>query len=395
MGKAGGIIGIVAGVLGILAALFTLLVGGLGSAFEAKDAGTVVGLGWGGIVFSLLAIVFGAVGLGKPKAGGTGLILGSLAGIVMGGTLVAIFMALSLIGGILAAVAGWKRAPATEGTRGVWISVAVVTAVTAGMAAVLLSDGKAPPGVAVSAAPALAVGQTAQGSSFQVTLRSFALMPAIKTSFGTKSADADSVYAVLEVSAKCVDKESRYYTPGDLVATIGGREIRYDKSETMLGLGSPVGQINPLVEKRGFVVFKLPREAAAAPLTWQPGRGFDKGMRFALASPPAEQKPVVAAPAAGTSISGRYTTSDGGSVVVEQTGPEAIRFQLLALNAAGNMGEAEGTASLQGNVARWRNEAFDCKLEFRFGDNAVEVAQQGPCGFGLNVTAAGRYARAK
>lgn len=47
MGKAGGIIGIIAGVFGIIAAVVTLFVGGIGAAFEAEGATTVVGLGWG------------------------------------------------------------------------------------------------------------------------------------------------------------------------------------------------------------------------------------------------------------------------------------------------------------------------------------------------------------
>ncbi|MCL6484953.1 MAG: hypothetical protein I4O49_12425, partial [Janthinobacterium lividum] len=56
MYKAGGIIGIIAGVLGVGAALVTLLFGGVGAAFNADGAQTVVGLGWGGVVFSFLAI---------------------------------------------------------------------------------------------------------------------------------------------------------------------------------------------------------------------------------------------------------------------------------------------------------------------------------------------------
>jgi len=65
MGKAGGIIGIIAGVFGIIAAVVTLFVGGIGAAFEAEGATTVVGLGWGGVLFSFLVIIFGAVAIAK------------------------------------------------------------------------------------------------------------------------------------------------------------------------------------------------------------------------------------------------------------------------------------------------------------------------------------------
>jgi uncharacterized protein YecT (DUF1311 family) len=114
MGKAGGIIGIVAGVFGVIAAIITLFVGGLGSAFKANGASTVIGLGWGGIAFSFLVIVFGAVAFSRPKGAGIGLIVSSIAGAILGGTLVAVVMALALLGGILAVV-GAKPVPQTEG----------------------------------------------------------------------------------------------------------------------------------------------------------------------------------------------------------------------------------------------------------------------------------------
>lgn len=115
MSKAGGIIGIIAGIFGFIAAIVTLFVGGLGSAFEAEGAKTVVGLGWGGVLFSFLAIVFGAVAIARPKGAGIGLIIVSILGAILGGTLVAICMALSLIGGILAVV-GAKNVQSASST---------------------------------------------------------------------------------------------------------------------------------------------------------------------------------------------------------------------------------------------------------------------------------------
>lgn len=110
MGKAGGIIGIIAGVFGVGAALVTLLFGGVGAAFDANGAQTVVGLGWGGIAFSFLAIVFGAVAFAKPRGAGIGLVIVSILGAILGGTLVAIFMVLALIGGVFA-IFGSRSAP--------------------------------------------------------------------------------------------------------------------------------------------------------------------------------------------------------------------------------------------------------------------------------------------
>ncbi|KLU59962.1 hypothetical protein CEB3_c33930 [Peptococcaceae bacterium CEB3] len=105
MKKAGAIISLIAGIFGILSAMATLFIGGAASAFHASGSSTVVGLGWGGVLFSFLVIIFGAIAIGaKNKVPGILLIIASLLGVVLGGTLVAVFMVLSLIGGIFATI---------------------------------------------------------------------------------------------------------------------------------------------------------------------------------------------------------------------------------------------------------------------------------------------------
>ncbi len=111
MKKAGGIISLIAGIFGILSAGITLFLGGAASAFNADGAGTVVGLGWGGVAFSFLVIIFGALAIGaKGKVPGILLIISSILGAVLGGTLVAVFMLLALIGGILALIGNKSKA---------------------------------------------------------------------------------------------------------------------------------------------------------------------------------------------------------------------------------------------------------------------------------------------
>lgn len=102
MKKAGGIIALIAGIFGIFAAGATLFVGGLGGAFEAESAGTIVNLGWGGFLFSFLTIIFSAICMVvESKWPGIILIIVAVSGAVLGGLWVAIFMALALLGGIL------------------------------------------------------------------------------------------------------------------------------------------------------------------------------------------------------------------------------------------------------------------------------------------------------
>jgi hypothetical protein len=110
MKTAGGVIAIIAGIFGVIAAGATLFLGGIGSAFEAEGASTIVGLGWGGVIFSFITIILGAVALGvNSKIPGILLVISSLAGAILGGTLVAIFMVLALIGGILAIIGARKK----------------------------------------------------------------------------------------------------------------------------------------------------------------------------------------------------------------------------------------------------------------------------------------------
>ena len=105
MRKAGGIVTLIAGVFGVFAAGFTLFAGGLGAAFEADGADTVIGLGWGGVLFSFLTIVLGAVTMAaKGRIPGILIILCAIAGAILGGTIVAIFMGLAGIGGLLTVI---------------------------------------------------------------------------------------------------------------------------------------------------------------------------------------------------------------------------------------------------------------------------------------------------
>ena len=112
MKKSGGIVALIAGIFGVIAAVVTLFTGGIASAFEAEGAEVVVLLGWGGVAFSFLVIILGAVAIGaKGKIPGILLIICSIAGAALGGTIVAVFMALSLIGGILVLL---DRSPKVE-----------------------------------------------------------------------------------------------------------------------------------------------------------------------------------------------------------------------------------------------------------------------------------------
>lgn len=105
MRKSGGIVALIAGLLAFIAAVFTLVVGGIGSNFNADAGDTIMGLGWGGILISFLIIVLGAVAMyAKTFIPGILIIIASIFGAIYGGALVAVLMLLALMGGVLACI---------------------------------------------------------------------------------------------------------------------------------------------------------------------------------------------------------------------------------------------------------------------------------------------------
>ena len=60
------VLGLIGGLFGIISAVIALVVGGVGGAVVAEGAGTVVGLGWSALFFSLLGLVGAALSLAKP-----------------------------------------------------------------------------------------------------------------------------------------------------------------------------------------------------------------------------------------------------------------------------------------------------------------------------------------
>ncbi len=395
MDKAGGIIAIIAGVLGILAGFFTLFIGGLGSAFEAQDAGTLIGLGWGGIAAAMLVIVAGGVSLARPRSGGMATVFLSVIGIVFGGTLVAVCLALALIGGSLAVLAPPKGGPGDtpEPARKRWQALAM--SLGAGLAVLVLvgvidQEGHREGSANARPASTFTVGQTASGDRFAVTLHTFALRNALGFGHLYTQAPPGTVYAVLEVTVKCIDRESRWYMPGDLLATLGGQTLKFDQRESLYGVTESFGQINPLTEEKGLIVFKLPTEAVNAALVWQPGRGAGE-YPFRLKVPATTALPAKPVPVAPTGV---VTYQLGGSTLeLTQQSDGMVNFKLLVVGDRGNTGEAEGTIHPREGIAVWKDAAFGCELTFRWLGQGVQIAQDGTCGFGAGVVADGVYAK--
>lgn len=404
MGKAGGIMAIIGGIFGMLAGFATLFLGGLGGAVGAEGAGTVVSFGMAGIGASLLTVVSGGISLAKPRMGGIGSIVLSLFGIILGGTLVAMCLALGLIGGILAVLE--KPKPDANGNaepaRRRWLALtgSLVGGLTLAISVGSLTNSTAKPGAIIDAAatadataPQATVGQTATGQQFAVTLNSFQLLDNIGQGVFHEQAGPGTVFVVLDITVKCIDKESRWYSSNDLFATVGGRELKFDKQETIIGVTKVFGAINPLTEQRGIIVFKIPLEAAQGPLTWQPGRGFG-ALRFAF-NLPVKQAPAIAtaAPVKPAPENVLHYRNGSNTLDITPQNDGSFQFDLFAVSELGNTGEIGGIIQARNGVVNWKNAESDCELTFRWQRDKVTLEQQGMCQFGMGVYANGEYVK--
>lgn len=102
MKVAGGVVALIAGLFSVIMAFLTLTMGGLGAAFNAEGAETVIGLGWAGVFLSLLIVTFSTICIfAKTKFPAITLLFFSIVTAIAGGTFVAIFMVLAVIGGLI------------------------------------------------------------------------------------------------------------------------------------------------------------------------------------------------------------------------------------------------------------------------------------------------------
>jgi len=73
----------------------------------------------------------------------------------------------------------------------------------------------------------------------------------------------------------------------------------------------------------------------------------------------------------------------------------AYFYKLPDGSGMANTGEGRGIAIIEGIEARFKPEDAEdeCEIRMKFIKGKLEVTQEGICGFGLNVSAAGTYRR--
>jgi hypothetical protein len=116
--RCSGVVIAIAGGLAFMAACSTILFGGLFGATRILENGAeIVYRGWGGIAFSLLTLALALLSFYRPRrAFYAGVGIAAVIGALIGGYLVALFLAPAALAGFLAAAcAGAKDAPQAMG----------------------------------------------------------------------------------------------------------------------------------------------------------------------------------------------------------------------------------------------------------------------------------------
>jgi len=85
-----------------------------------------------------------------------------------------------------------------------------------------------------------------------------------------------NTFVILDVTFKCIDKESQIPKIGNLVMKVGDRTYEFDKTETVTapGWGLYFDVLNPLTTKTTKIVYKIPRDTKGE-VFWRPGGNLD------------------------------------------------------------------------------------------------------------------------
>jgi uncharacterized protein len=104
---------------------------------------------------------------------------------------------------------------------------------------------------------------------------------------------------------------------------------------------------------------------------------------------------AMSAPVKSGDVTGTYKMKDRGAagvVLIQQTANGRIKFYVNATYST-NTGELSGEVPLNGEAANYVYKELDCTLSFNFVPGGLVLNQDGSCGMGLNVSAAGTYKR--
>jgi hypothetical protein len=95
------VLGLIGGIFGVIFAFIVLMIGGMGAAFGAEGANTIIGLGWGAVGLSILGIVGSVMVRSKAKVGGIMMTIAAIGGFICISIFYLLPGVLLLIGGLM------------------------------------------------------------------------------------------------------------------------------------------------------------------------------------------------------------------------------------------------------------------------------------------------------
>jgi len=96
------ILGLIGGIIGFLAGVVAIGIGVLGSAFAVKESSSLIGLGIGGVIFSIIGIVGAAIVKSNTKNAGYLMIISAIGGLFCISVFYILSFILLIIGGVMA-----------------------------------------------------------------------------------------------------------------------------------------------------------------------------------------------------------------------------------------------------------------------------------------------------
>lgn len=122
------------------------------------------------------------------------------------------------------------------------------------------------------------IKETVKDKIFEVTINEATVVDSMQIDYMTTLPKEEGIkYAIINVTFKNIDSESRYVSEGDLLINYNGKSYKFDKSETVMadGWGLFLDQLNPLTSVTTNIVYKLPSEIEGDAY-YAPGRGEAK-----------------------------------------------------------------------------------------------------------------------
>lgn len=99
------VLGLLGGIFGFIGAIIALFIGGVDAALSSSGDSEIIGLGWAAIFLSILGIVGAVLVKGKPRAGGSLMVISAVGGVYA----ISLFYLLPFVLLIIAGLMGFRK----------------------------------------------------------------------------------------------------------------------------------------------------------------------------------------------------------------------------------------------------------------------------------------------